>query len=205
MESNAWTDRPVRFSRGKCVATQVFENNAMKLKVKFLIYALLITGTCLSGCKKAQEQGPEAKFSTEQLKARFYYDLGDATVDVSKYPEEIQRKYKTFLAVCSVCHTSARALNSPYLNAADWKRFMQRMHLRMENSEIPLNKKQEKEIVEFLTYDGKIRKVDGKAAFEARQAELKKLFDEVTSEQSRLMLKEQEAHPKKEFHDTGVK
>ena len=122
----------------------MFDANAMKLRLMFLIYAFLLTGIFLSGCKKAQDQGPTAKFSTEQLKARFYYDLGDATVDVSKYPEDIQRKHKTFLAICSVCHTSARALNAPYLSAADWKRFMHRMHLRMENSEISLNKKQEK-------------------------------------------------------------
>ncbi len=42
-------------------------------------------------------------------------DAGDAQVDVSKYPNEIQADYKIFARRCSQCHSLSRPLNSQFL------------------------------------------------------------------------------------------
>lgn len=186
--------------------TQVGGDAPMKI---FYIAVALFPALFLSSCKGKDETqtapAPASKFSVGQLASRFPYDLGPATVDISKYPAEIQKNYRLFLAVCSSCHTSARPLNAPYVKAYDWKRFTRRMHLKMEDRGFNLDRSQEKQIVEFLVYDAKIRKVDKKEEFNSQQESLKKLFEEVSKEKEKLVREKSLRLPTKEFNYVGVK
>ncbi|MBI2119226.1 MAG: hypothetical protein HYT97_06335 [Elusimicrobia bacterium] len=175
-------------------------------RLVYLISGLFIL-LSLTSCEKKEEETAalKSKFSSTQLTAHFSYDLGPATVDVSSYPLNIQESYKLFLAVCSSCHTSSRPLNSPYIKAYDWKRFIKRMHIKMGTRGYALDPKEEKRIVEFLVYDSKIRKIDKKDEFDAKAQELNKLFEEVSKERDSLKEKETLGLPKKETPYVGVK
>ncbi|MBI2915718.1 MAG: hypothetical protein HYY07_02535 [Elusimicrobia bacterium] len=171
------------------------------------LFLSLLTATFISCKGPSDDSKPAAshKFSSSQVSAHFPYDLGPATVDVSSYPKEIQTNYRIFLAVCSSCHSSARPLNAPYLSAEDWKRYVRRMHVKISNKGYFLEPKQEKQIVDFLVYDSKVRKIDQKDQFQAQQSKLDSLFEEVVQERERLTSEEVESLPKKESHFTGVK
>ena len=91
------------------------------------------------------------------------YDKGPATIDVSKYPANIQADYKVFSKKCSKCHTLARAINSDFALDEEWERYVKRM-MRKPGSEI--NSGDGKTIFEFLAYDSKTRK---KALYERKQ------------------------------------
>lgn len=173
----------------------------------FFKLVILIFGLFLTSCKKIEDEKSvlTSRFSPTQLSAHFSYDLGSATVDVASYPLNIQENYKLFLAVCSSCHTSSRPLNSPYVKAYDWKRFVKRMHIKMGSQGYALEPKEEKRIVEFLVYDSKIRKIDKKFEFEAKAQELSKLFQEVSKERERLLEEKTKVLPKKETPYVGVK
>lgn len=85
------------------------------------------------------------------------YDKGPATVDVSKYPPEIQDDYKLFSKKCTHCHTLARPINSDYALPDEWSRYVKRM-MRKPDSQISTD--DAKKIYDFLVYDSKIRKKD---------------------------------------------
>lgn len=96
------------------------------------------------------------------------YDKGPATIDVSKYPGDMQARYKTFAAKCSKCHTLARAINSDFALEDEWERYVKRM-MRKPGSDI--SSAQGKEIFEFVAYDSKTRK---KALYERKLKEAPK-------------------------------
>lgn len=96
------------------------------------------------------------------------YDKGPATIDVSKYPPEMQKSYKLFAERCAKCHTVARAINSDFVLEDEWERYVKRM-MRKPGSGIA--SADGKAIFEFLAYDSKTRK---KAAYEKRQKEVAK-------------------------------
>lgn len=75
-------------------------------------------------------------------------DAGPGEIDVSRYPEEMQRRYKIMTAKCQKCHPVARAVNSRF-NTAQWKKYMKRM-LRRPNSGI--NEEQAQQVYEFLKF-----------------------------------------------------
>lgn len=136
-------------------------------------------GLCLSACAKAEAPPAPAESGgadPRRVQALFYYDLGPATVDVSAYPREQQENYRLFLNVCGACHSAARPLNAPYDEAAVWKRFVNRMHVKMESQGISLVQGAEGRILEFLIYDSKARKIEKKEVFQSQQQELKTLF-----------------------------
>lgn len=85
------------------------------------------------------------------------YDKGPATIDVSKYPPEIQADYKIFSKKCTHCHTLARPINSDYALPDEWSRYVKRM-MRKPDSQISAD--EAKNIYDFLVYDSKIRKKD---------------------------------------------
>ncbi len=93
-------------------------------------------------------------------------DLGPDTIDVSSYPEEIQKKYALFLAKCSVCHSPARAINSELTDSKEWARYIKIMQLRPPccNFCPVLSHAEAKAIWEFLVYDSRIRKTGPHAA-----------------------------------------
>ena len=162
----------------------------------------------LAGCAKEEPAPPgqnPASMSKVELSARFPYDLGPSTVDVSKYPKNIREEYKVFLAVCSACHTPARPLNSPMTSPADWTRFVHRMHVKSQDRGFSLDPEDEKKIVDFLVYDSRVRKIDRKREFNARQEALKTIYQQVTKERDRLTLEETKRLPKKETPYVGVK
>jgi len=93
------------------------------------------------------------------------YDKGPATIDVSKYPAEMQENYKLFSKKCTHCHTLARPINSDYALPDEWSRYVKRM-MRKPDSQISAD--EAKKIYEFLVYDSKIRK---KALYDKKMKE----------------------------------
>ena len=83
------------------------------------------------------------------------YSLGLAYIDVSSYPQEMQRSYKIFASRCSRCHTLARPINSDF-SADKWQKYVYRM---MNKSGSGLTKEISDEIIRFLIYDHQIRKI----------------------------------------------
>jgi hypothetical protein len=83
------------------------------------------------------------------------YDKGPAKIDVSKYPKDMQDRYKVFATKCGKCHTLARPINSDYVLEDEWERYVKRM---MRNAGTFISADDGKVIYEFLAYDSKIRK-----------------------------------------------
>lgn len=96
------------------------------------------------------------------------YDKGPAKIDVSKYPADMQARYKVFTKKCSNCHTIARAINSEFALDDEWERYVKRM---MRKAGTLIGPDEGKQIYEFLTYDSKIRK---KALYDRKLAEAEK-------------------------------
>ena len=107
------------------------------------------------------------RFTDKQREALLYFDLGADQIDVSGYPKAQQENYKVFSSVCSRCHTLARPINSPLVTRADWRRFIERMHVRSKiQSDKTFTKEEAKIVVDFLAYDSNIRKIKHKAEFD---------------------------------------
>jgi len=94
------------------------------------------------------------------------YDKGPAKIDVSKYPADMQKKYKVFEKKCSSCHSLARPINCEFALDDEWERYIKRMMRKAGPSVISAD--DGKAIFEFLTYDSKTRK---KALFDKKTAE----------------------------------
>jgi len=137
----------------------------------------------------AAPAGAQERFTPEQRAARFSYDLGPDEVDVASYPKAQQENYQVFAKTCSQCHPLARAINSPLVSREDWRRFIKRMYAKTKTrSGAEISNQAAKAAIEFLAYDSRIRKVKGKAAFEARARALNLLFLEVRGERSRVQI-----------------
>ena len=93
------------------------------------------------------------------------YDKGPATIDVSKYPTEMQARYKVFADKCAKCHTLARAINCEFALDEEWERYVKRM-MRKPGSGI--TSADGKQIFEFVAHDAKVRK---KALYERKLKE----------------------------------
>ena len=96
------------------------------------------------------------------------YDKGPAKIDVSKYPKDMQDRYKVFTKKCSNCHTLARAVNADFVLDDEWERYVKRM---MRKSGTLISADEGKQIYEFLVYDSKTRK---KALYDKKLAEAAK-------------------------------
>jgi hypothetical protein len=128
------------------------------MKLSFSIVALV--AAALAQAALAQQPPVDPRIAA--------YDKGPATIDVSKYPADMQSRYKTFAAKCSKCHTLARAINCEFALEEEWERYVKRM-MRKPGSE--MTSQQGKEIFEFLAYDSKTRK---KALYERKVKEAPK-------------------------------
>lgn len=118
----------------------------------------------------------------------YYSDLGPAWIDVSRYPPEQQRNYKTFVAVCGRCHTLARAVNSPTESRLYWRFHLARMNLHSRLTEnAPLSRQDVADILDFLDYDSRVRKIQDRKHFEALTENLKKRFDPILRKQLRRL------------------
>ena len=96
------------------------------------------------------------------------YDKGPDKINVSKYPPDMQSKYKAFAKKCSNCHSLARAINCEFALDDEWERYVKRM---MRKAGTLISPDEGKQIFEFVTYDSKIRK---KALYEKKLAEVPK-------------------------------
>jgi hypothetical protein len=119
----------------------------------------VMVGTTLATAVRAQ--GKEAPLDP-RIEA---YDKGPAKIDVSKYPKDMQDRYKVFSVKCAKCHTLARPVNSDFVLDDEWERYVKRM---MRNAGTFITADEGKAIYEFLTYDSKIRK---KALYEKKLKE----------------------------------
>lgn len=111
-------------------------------------------------------------------KTLYYADLGPDAIDVSGYPAQQKYNYEIFRARCSPCHTLARSVNSPVQSRAYWHYHLLRMSLRSRlKREGPIPRRDVKAVLDFLEYDGQVRKVDDRKNFDARTEELKRRFE----------------------------
>ncbi|MDE2291877.1 MAG: hypothetical protein KGL53_07325 [Elusimicrobia bacterium] len=85
------------------------------------------------------------------------WDVGPDTIDVSKYPEEMQHLYVKFAFKCSKCHTLARPINSTYALPQEWQDYVTLMSQKPRSG---IHKKDVEAIVKFLVYDSSVRKAD---------------------------------------------
>jgi cytochrome c5 len=97
------------------------------------------------------------------------YDKGPAKIDVSKYPADMQKRYKVFEKKCTSCHTLARPINCEFALDDEWERYIKRMMRKAGPSLISAD--DGKRIFEFVAYDSKTRK---KALFDKKTAEAAK-------------------------------
>ncbi len=114
----------------------------MKKKMALTLFSIFFI-TCAFICLPnliSQDQPQEEK--------TFEADSGSKTIDVSKYPKEIQEYYKVFSKKCSKCHTLARPINIDF-TIDKWERYVKRM-MRKPGSGI--TKSTGKKIFEFLKY-----------------------------------------------------
>lgn len=159
------------------------------MKTKIAVLAVL--AALAAACRK-EPPPPAPKFTLEQLKARYYMDLGPGTVDVSGYPERARAGYDVFVSVCGQCHNTARSLHGPEVTRAEWEQHVRRMHDKtlVYGWWTDFAKDEARKILDFLEHDSKVRKLDDPAGFAARTAELKALLVEVEAERARLQLEE---------------
>jgi hypothetical protein len=134
--------------------------------MKRAIAVALLTVLALGGANRiARAQDKEEPLDPRILK----YDKGPAKIDVSKYPAEMQSRYKLFAKKCSSCHTIARPINSDFALEDEWERYIKRMMRKAGPSLI--NADEGKQIYEFLVYDSKTRK---KAMYDKKTADAAK-------------------------------
>lgn len=88
-------------------------------------------------------------------------DKGPSTVNISSYPAEQQKSYKTFVDKCAKCHTIARPINTT-MAKDEWARYVKRM---MHKPNSGISDTQGKAIFEFLAYDQEQRKDKNPSAF----------------------------------------
>jgi len=129
--------------------------------MKRTIAATVLAALALTGLIRAVQ----AQEKEEPLEPRILaYDKGTDKINVSKYPADMQAKYKVFAKKCSNCHTIARAINCDFALDDEWERYVKRM---MRKAGTLISADEGKQIFEFVTYDSKIRK---KALYDKKMA-----------------------------------
>ncbi|MDP2984016.1 MAG: hypothetical protein Q8O92_11895 [Candidatus Latescibacter sp.] len=111
---------------------------------------------------KIPDEKPEGMSEEEwwKLKAKkpLPFDKGPSTIDVSKYPKNMQDIYtNTYVPKCSKCHTIARAINAPYALPDEWMNYIKKM---MKKPGSGLNPAAAKDIYQYCVYDSQVRKKD---------------------------------------------
>ncbi len=92
-------------------------------------------------------------------------DLGPETIPIAAYPTDMQAGYAKFQTKCGVCHSAARAVNSEFVEAKQWSRYILRMQMRPPccNRCSYISHDDAKSIYQFLVYDSQIRKTGPQA------------------------------------------
>ncbi len=118
----------------------------------------------------------------------FPADLGPGTIDVTGYPLVQQENYSLFVEKCSRCHTPARAINAPMVDAATWARFVKRMHGKNQSRSMGgalLSGDEAKRVISFLAFDSRERKIKRADEFQTQQSNLRARFELVSREQTK--------------------
>jgi uncharacterized membrane protein/cytochrome c2 len=122
-------------------------------KIARMVLGLIALALAAVGVARA---APGDEKLDPQTKARIErFEKGAATVDVSKYPKDIQQNYETFQQKCAQCHKLTRPINADYATAEEWSRCVKRMKHK-EGSDI--SNAEGAKIYEFLVYDASLRK-----------------------------------------------
>lgn len=153
------------------------------------LFAIALLAAFAAGCSgKPADAPPAAKFTDQQLAAQMPEDLGPDRIDVSKYPAEHRAAYALLEERCTKCHTLARVINSDFVDAGTWNRFLHRMHGKFENrfDAKLLSADEARRLVGLLEYDARERKVKGRKAFYEQKDRLNALYAEVSAERERL-------------------
>ena len=127
----------------------------MKSSLSLLAAGATLTVTLVSGLGAQTQEPLDPRIAA--------YDKGLATIDVSKYPADMQARYKVFATRCGKCHTIARAINCEFVLEDEWERYVKRM-MRKPGSGISAGDGQK--IYEFLAFDSQTRK---KALYDKRR------------------------------------
>src|SRR5438034_8543155 len=70
-------------------------------------------------------------------------------LDVSHYPDEVQKQYKLFATKCSRCHDLSRALTAKYTGEAQWRDLVDRMSRKPGAS---ISRADQAQVTAFLVY-----------------------------------------------------
>lgn len=108
---------------------------------------LIVLSAALPMIGRAEDTSKDKKYEK--------VDRGPKTIEVSKYPQEMQDTYKNvFSKKCSKCHSLGRPINTDK-TPEDWDKYVDKM-MKKPNSNI--DKKSAEKIKQFLIYDQKNRK-----------------------------------------------
>lgn len=127
--------------------------------------------------------GPKERTPPLGREPLFPADLGPDTVDVRAYPASQQENYALFVEKCSGCHTLARAVNSPIVDAPTWNRYAKRMHGKnqaRENGGVLLSGEEAKRVISFLVFDSRERKIKRADEFQNFLADLGARYEQET-------------------------
>jgi len=149
-------------------------------KTKLLPVFLCVATLVLTGTGVERARGDDLDEATKARIAKA--EAGSATIDVSKYPQQIQEDYGPFSQKCAQCHKLSRPINSDYVLPGEWGRYIKRMMYKPGSG---INASESKNIYEFLVYDSSVRKKDAldqklkTLSAEERAAEEKKVKEVV--------------------------
>jgi len=123
----------------------------MTTKIATVLFGAAVLGLTGLGLASAiaQELDAATKARIEQ------FEKGPATIDVSKYPPQLQDYYRTFSQKCSQCHKLSRPINSDYVLPDQWSRYIKRMMYKPGSN---ISGSEAKHIYDFLVYDSSVRK-----------------------------------------------
>jgi hypothetical protein len=123
-----------------------------------------------------------------ELSVPFYFDLGPDSIDVRDYPKKRRKQYETFVRRCSGCHTLSRAINTPMRGKEEWEYYVYRMRLySLSEKERRIQKAELEDVLSFLVYDSRIRKVKRGDDFEELDRRLRRKFRELHRERIKLL------------------
>jgi len=150
------------------------------MNTKLHIVLLCVATLALIGTGAERACGDDLDEATKARIAKA--EAGPATIDVSKYPQQIQDDYGPFSQKCAQCHKLSRPINSDYVLPGEWGRYIKRMMYKPGSG---INASESKNIYEFLVYDSSVRKKDAldqklkTLSAEERAAEEKKVKEVV--------------------------
>ncbi len=118
----------------------------------YALAVLVLVSLAAAGLGQAEQE------SVAALKARLKkLDSGPKTLDVAKYPKDMQAGYALFEKKCAKCHSPARAINSGFVLPGEWERYIKRMVFKPDSK---MTETDGKAIYRFLAYDSSVRKAE---------------------------------------------